>query len=136
MGAEDLQNRAENEKLSAALGEIFSNPDMLSAISSMAQKLKNSDKADIPSESNEAKTEEKAEEKAESKTPSQDGLGAMADKLPDIMNMLSGKGNDPAQRRRSDLLCALKPYLSQSRCDAIDRMIRISELSNVFKTLS
>ena len=136
MGAEDLQNRAENEKLSAALGEIFSNPDMLSAISSMAQKLKNSDKADIPSESNEAKTEEKAEEKAESKTPTQDGLGAMADKLPDIMNMLSGKGNDPAQRRRSDLLCALKPYLSQSRCDAIDRMIRISELSSVFKTLN
>lgn len=132
MSADDLQKGAENEKLSAALGEIFSNPDMLSAISSMAQKLKNGDKSNIPSENNESKPEEKAE----SKTPAQDGLGAMADKLPDIMNMLSGKGNDPAQRRRSDLLCALKPYLSQSRCDAIDRMIRISELSSVFKTLN
>lgn len=132
MSADDLQKGAENEKLSAALGEIFSNPDMLSAISSMAQKLKNGDKADISSESNESKTEEKTE----SKSSAQDGLGAMADKLPDIMNMLSGKGNDPAQRRRSDLLCALKPYLSQSRCDAIDRMIRISELSSVFKTLN
>lgn len=132
MSADDLQKGAENEKLSAALGEIFSNPDMLSAISSMAQKLKNGDKSNIPSESNESKTEEKTE----SKSSAQDGLGAMADKLPDIMNMLSGKGNDPAQRRRSDLLCALKPYLSQSRCDAIDRMIRISELSSVFKTLN
>ena len=131
MSAEELRNGADNEKLSAALGEIFSNPDMLSAIGAMAQKLKGGEKADIPTEKSESSNKD-----PEEKSLSSENVNAIADKLPDIMNMLSGKGNDPAQRRRSELLSALKPYLSQSRCDAIDRMIRISELSNVFKTLN
>ncbi len=113
----------ENEKLSSALNEIFSNPQMLSAISSMAQNLKNSNTAATP-----------AEEKPE--PPSNASAASVSDKLPELLNMLSSSGSGIKQSRRSELLCALKPYLSQNRSDAIDKIIRFSELSSVFKNLS
>ena len=124
-------NINENEKLSLALNEIFSNPQMLSAISSMAQNLKNSESSKPPEETTE-KTE-KTEKTEISSTPT----SSVTDKLPELLNMLSSNGTSGIkQNRRSELLCALKPYLSQSRSDAIDKIIRFSELSSVFKNLT
>ena len=118
-------NINENEKLSLALNEIFSNPQMLSAISSMAQNLKSSESSKPPEE-----TTEKTEI---SSAPT----SSVTDKLPELLNMLSSNGTSGIkQNRRSELLCALKPYLSQSRSDAIDKIIRFSELSSVFKNLT
>ena len=115
----------ENEKLSSALNEIFSNPQMLSAISSMAQNLKNSESSAQPEDS---------KEKAENASAP---TSSVSDKLPELLNMLSSSGSSGIkQNRRSELLCALKPYLSQSRSDAIDKIIRFSELSSVFKNLT
>ena len=118
------------EAMPSMLNEILSNPQMLSAISSMAEKLKsgstesNTDKNPIQeaAQSSDTKTEPTAE--------------AVANKLPDILSLLQAKGANESQSRRSELLCALKPYLSQSRSDAIDKIIRLSELSGVFKELS
>ena len=115
----------ENEKLSSALSEIFSNPQMLSAISSMAQNLKNGDSA---SHIQEPKNEPVAK--------SEDLRESTSDKLPELLNMLSSGGGGIKQNRRSELLCALKPYLSQNRSEAIDKIIRFSELSSVLKNLS
>ena len=115
----------DNEKLSSALNEIFSNPQMLSAISSMAQSLKNGEKAP-PSPPPNTESEPQAKETA----------NPMSSKLPELLNMLSAKSSNARQSQRSELLCALKPYLSQSRSDAIDKIIRFSELSSVFKNLS
>lgn len=121
-------NINENEKLSLALNEIFSNPQMLSAISSMAQNLKNSESSKPPEE-----TTEKTEKTEISSAPT----SSVTDKLPELLNMLSSNGTSGIkQNRRSELLCALKPYLSQSRSDAIDKIIRFSELSSVFKNLT
>lgn len=122
------QKGIENEKLSTALNEIFSNPQMLSAISSMAKNLKDGDHSSV--------TAEKKEE-AKEETPT-DGASAasVTDKLPQLLNMLSSSTSNIKQSRRSELLCALKPYLSQNRSDAIDKIIRFSELSSVFKNLS
>ena len=116
----------ENEKLSSALNEIFSNPQMMSAISSMAQSLKNGDPAKAP-------TEEKSEATAKTALPS-----SATDKLPELLNMLSSSSSNSniKQSHRSELLCALKPYLSQNRSDAIDKIIRFSELSSIFKKFS
>lgn len=36
---------------------------------------------------------------------------------------------------RSDLLCAMKPYLNRDRQDAIDYIIKLSRLSDILKTL-
>lgn len=117
-------NPNENEKLSAALNEIFSNPQMLSAISSMAQGLKGN-----------SAPHTQGEEKKEA-SPKSISAASASDKLPELLNMLSSGGSGAKQNRRSELLCALKPYLSQSRSDAIDKIIRFSELSAVFKNLS
>lgn len=126
------QKGIENEKLSTALNEIFSNPQMLSAISSMAKNLKDGDHSSVTAEKKEEVKEEIKEE-----TPT-DGASAasVTDKLPQLLNMLSSSTSNIKQSRRSELLCALKPYLSQNRSDAIDKIIRFSELSSVFKNLS
>ena len=126
------QKGIENEKLSTALNEIFSNPQMLSAISSMAKNLKDGDHSSVTAEKKEEVKEEIKEE-----TPT-DGVSAasVTDKLPQLLNMLSSSTSNIKQSRRSELLCALKPYLSQNRSDAIDKIIRFSELSSVFKNLS
>ena len=113
----------ENDKLSSALNEIFSNPQMLSAISSMAQSLK----ADNSSPQAQAKTDE---------AKSEDAHTASSERLPELLSMLSSGGSGIKQNRRSELLCALKPYLSPSRSEAIDKIIRFSELSSVLKNLS
>ena len=116
----------DNEKLSNALSEIFSNPQMLSTISSMAQSLKN--KEITP----QSEKEEKPHENTNVATSSE-----ISQKLPELLNMLSSQGGSGIhQNHRSELLCALKPYLSQNRSDAIDKIIRFSELSSVFKNLS
>lgn len=110
-----------NDKLSTALNEILSNPQMLSAISSMAKSLKSGE-------------EDKSQKETEAQKSEAPTVSAG---LPDIINMLSGKeGGSLKQNRRSELLCALKPYLSQERSDAIDKIIRFSELSSIFKELT
>lgn len=123
------QNVDENEKLSSALNQIFSNPQMLSAISSMAQSLKSNNSVAPPVEAS-------ATEKEKSEPPPSQSASAIPEKLPELLNMLSQNSSGIKQSHRSELLCALKPYLSQTRSDAIDKIIRFSELSSVFKALS
>ena len=115
-----------NEKLSSALNEIFSNPQMLSAISSMAQNLKNNESTSAQSEQKSTSDTQKANEPSTQAT----------DKISEILNSIASGGSGIKQNHRSELLCALKPYLSQNRSDAIDKIIRFSELSSVFKNFS
>ena len=118
------KSNGENEKLSSALNEIFSNPQMLSAISSMAQSLKSKES-----------TSSATQNENSSETP-REVSPTVSDKLPELLNMLSSNSSSVRQSNRSELLCALKPYLSQSRSDAIDKIIRFSELSSVLKNFS
>ena len=134
MNDESLSSITGNDGFSKAFGEILSNPEMMSAISSMAQKLKE-DKAkeEQKTQSDENKTSENID--ADSVTKSGEPT-ALAGKFPELLGLLSKQGAGINKNRRSDLLCALKPYLSQSRTDAIDQIIKLSELSSVFKNLS
>lgn len=66
-------------------------------------------------------------------------------KLPEVISvlrpMMSGnqkeekKEHARANDRRTALLCALKPYLSPKRCEAIDYITKISKLGDVMKNL-
>lgn len=123
MSGDNPMGALENDKLSSALNEIFSNPQMLSAISSMAESLKNDKPAQVSQEQ-----DVKEPRSDETRTSS-------AERLPELLSMLSS-GSGIKQNRRSELLCALKPYLSQGRSEAIDKIIRFSELSSVLKNLS
>ena len=126
MGDEALSGVFENGNFSKAFSEILSNPEMLSTISSMAQKLK---------ESNEPKKEEPPATEKSSETPDS-SPASLAGRFPELLGMLSGQNSGTGKNRRSELLCALKPYLSQNRVDAIDQIIKLSEISSVFKNLS
>ena len=66
-------------------------------------------------------------------------------KLPEVISvlrpMMNGtqkeekKEHARANDRRTALLCALKPYLSPKRCEAIDYITKISKLGDVMKNL-
>jgi hypothetical protein len=132
-----MSNEAQNtplgkETMPSALSEILSNPQMLSVISSMAEKLKS---GSLPPQSN-ADTSQDQKNDSSADTKTEPAAETVAAKLPDILGMLQSKGANESQSRRSELLCALKPYLSQNRSDAIDKIIRLSELSGVFKELN
>ena len=72
---------------------------------------------------------------------------AMLEKLPQIMAVLKplvAAGGSPTQvskqspspqRDRDNLLLALKPFLSAERRDAVDLIMRLSGLGNVFRQL-
>lgn len=122
----------EKDPLSSAIDGILSNPEMLSMISSMADKLKNSSGANA----NPEHTEESA---SASSTPSpSNGVGGMSDMLGALAPLLSSElsRSSPADDKRACLLRALKPYLSEGRSEAIEYIIKFSRLSELLKRLT
>ena len=51
---------------------------------------------------------------------------------PEAPNISHGKDS---LDRRAALLCAMKPYLSRERCQAIDYILKLSRLGDILKTL-
>lgn len=125
-----MEEKSQGEgDFSAVLGTILSNPDMMSTIRSMAEKLKSEPApAEPPAEDTLAKPED-TEPSSEAKAP--DAISALAPLLSADFSKLS-RGDD----KRACLLRALKPYLSESRCEAIEYIIKFSALSEVIKKLS
>ena len=113
---------------SAVLGNILSNPEMMSTIKNLAEQLKG--------DSQVTETATPAEESAitantaHAQTPNH-AMAALAPLLSADFSKLS-RGDD----RRSCLLRALKPYLSEGRCEAIEYIIKFSALSGILKNLS
>ena len=116
---------------SSVLSGILSNPEMLSMIGSMAQKLKSDmppSAADEPSGSPRSAPAEQNE--------------ATAQVLPDVVQALapllspSNAKHSKKDEERACLLRALKPYLSRDRCMVIDYIIKFSSISDVLKNLS
>ncbi len=87
------------------LSGLLSNPEMLAKLPAMIETVKPLLQNLSPQASE--KTEKKEEESVHSKK----------------------REND----RRVALLLALKPYLSQSRCDAIDYIVKISGITEMFR---
>ena len=114
------------------LGDVIStllqNPAVMSAISSLRD---NGQHTEMPKE----------ETPREAETPASASPNLHAEKIPDIVNtlspLLSSQKHSPSlsSDRRSALLCALKPYLCQERCDAIDTMLKIGSLTELLKNL-
>ena len=109
--------------------------------------------ADSPSQTAPSDGSESAAGQADDKdvSASADASGAVgsadvADKLPELVAALapvlsslkgggSGHSSTPKGDRRTCLLVALKPYLCRERCEAIDYMIKLGRLSEIFRTL-
>lgn len=102
-----------NTDISKIIGLIMENPDIIERIKSLA----GSDVSTVASVEAAAppKEENAAEERTEESVPTYKPT-ARHDK-----------------KRRSELLCALKPYLSESRSKAIDTMLNIIEVIDLMK---
>lgn len=63
-----------------------------------------------------------------------DSINTMAPLLKGLGGVLGGKRSEACCRRESFLL-SLKPYLSPTRCEAVDYLVRIARLGDALRTL-
>ena len=116
---------------SGALNSILSNPEMLSMIGSMAQKLK----SDVPPATPDEPTVAPEEEVQERAEPAQ-ALPDVVQALAPLLSSATGGKHSKKDEDRACLLRALKPYLSRDRGVAIDYIIKFSSISDLLKNLS
>lgn len=126
--------------LSDAIEKLMANPQLISMVASALGGAK-----PPAGEETEAK-EEPSAESAEPALPSQaqtaasSGSPAPSPELGKLIATLSpllsgGSGGGKQDDRRACLLRALKPYVSPHRQEAIDTMIRLSQISDVLRHL-
>ena len=123
--------------LSDAISKLMENPEIISTVASA-----------LGSMSAQRPTAAKAEGSDSSANPEQSAASSASPDLSSIVTglapLMSGMGakqphlhekNDKGSEavRREALLCALKPYVSESRREAIDYIIRISRISELLK---
>lgn len=76
----------------------------------------------------------------------QEGAGLPAEEFADVMagidraapllRAISGKGESGAASPQRALLCALKPYLSPTRCEAADYLLRLWQVGDFIKNIT
>jgi hypothetical protein len=138
------------------LSTLLSNPDLIRRVGAMLGAAQSTGTTPEPDAKSTDSTLTEAPQAAPTSTGvTQDGLSAllsdptMLEKLPQIiavMKPLMGAMPSPQPPKeekasspelcRDNLLCALKPFLSPSRCEAVDTIMRISKLGTVFKQLT
>ncbi len=132
--------------LSDAINKLMANPEIISTVASalgnMAPKQE-AESSDAPP-TQPSDTQPPPTEKSPSETVSASAapdLSALVANLAPIMSGMGGaKGSQKtSERREADkrvaLLCALKPYVSEGRREAIDYIIRISQISDILKNI-
>lgn len=135
--------------VSEAMEKIMAHPELISMVASVLGAPTASGKE---GDSVEDSKEQRSSAAMETETPAEPsesvGIAAsasengaadwMATFAPLLSALGAGKGGrgKSADDPRSCLLRALKPYVSQGRREAIDYMIRLSQISDLFKHLS
>lgn len=105
----------ENFDIGRIVGLIMENPQLIEQISNLAHQ-----KSDTPH------TENKAEPQMEH--ISSEEKSAQASVPPTYL------ANDPTRGNRTQLLGALKPYVSEQRAKAIDSMISIADIIDMMRS--
>ena len=103
--------------ISRILGIIMENPEIIDKIRQMAQTDENSD-SETETAASPAPTEAKLPENGAAETDS-------------VKTSAAPKEYD--KKRRHDLLCAIKPYVSPQRSRAIDTMLSVVEVFEIMK---
>ena len=106
--------------ISKIIGIIMENPEIIEKIKSLA----------VGSEGNDA-TEEVSALSNESiqKTPAE----AIENDNEKVAEASTAKPTVNAKKRRHDLLCAIKPYVSKERGRAIDTMLSVIDVLDIMK---
>ena len=122
---------------SEMLDKVLSNPEIISTVA--AALSKGGEEPEKEKENTVVKGET-----AENEGTSAD-VSAMMEKLPEVMKLVgpmmskgTGSGRPPLTKtsdKRACLLSAIKPYMNPHRCEAIDYIIKFSELSELIKKI-
>ncbi len=134
---------------SELLDKVLANPQLIGAVASALSSPSPTDTAGSSATAsqnvNAPVFEQKNEDKVIEPSPLPTGFDAnvIADKLPEILKVMgpimqSGTKADGIKHdnNRSCLLRAMKPYLNPHRGEAIDYIIKFSQLAELFKKMS
>ena len=133
----------QNIDFSAMLNKVLANPQILSTVASALSGTAG-DGTETGTVTQRSEPEEKKDKNpSDEPSPSPD-VAAMAQKLPEIINMLgpvmTPKGAYKQQSYQNDkracLLNAMKPYMNPQRCEAIDYIIKFSQISEILKNIT
>ena len=128
--------------LADAMNAIMSDP---SIISTALAALKNSSSAasaqSVPTQEppQQVEPEDKDEESKQVSTPVGQDTSELMRNLAPMLSMLTAPRSSAVSKEadsRAALLVALRPYLSESRREAIDYIIKISQVSDLIKKAS
>ena len=134
-GTAQEENARPPLQLSDAIDRLLANPELLSTVASAIGASPKSTVSASVNDSEGTKTETAEIAKSEPvKSDAAQKLPEMMATFAPILGALSDTGKTPDDDR-SRLLCALKPYVSRHRREAIDTMIQLSKISEVFKTV-
>ncbi len=151
--------RASSPPLGDIVDKLLANPEILrvvaSAITSQSQASRtpsaetNTENSPLDVQQESAGTAGQTQDNTQNSAQTSSMADGIADKIPELMATLgpvlsglqknrsepSGAKAQNTPDHRAALLCALKPYLSRERCEAIDYIIKFSRLSDVLKNL-
>ena len=114
------------DAISGAVRSLLERPELLSSVASalgvdLGGKLGKADGDDV---TDDARIKDSA-------LPAQQAGDTVATLAPIISRLSAGGG----QFRHEALLCALKPYVSPTRADAIDHILKFAKMSSLVKGL-
>lgn len=127
--------------LSDAISRLMENPEIISTVASALGNMSAQKNEPPPPDTGVSAEATEAEQTSTSPSQPAPDLSALATSLVPLMSGLGGGSRSYSKKsdncseteRREALLCALKPYVSESRREAIDYIIRISRISELLK---
>ena len=117
---------------SKLIDKVLSNPEIITTVASaLSQMSADSEPKSAPEVAVPVDT-------VPSVTPSDSSFDteAVMKKLPSVLKSLSSGTHGAPSDKRSCLLAAIKPYLNPARCEAIDYIIKFSQLSEILGTIN
>ena len=132
-------NNTPMPSLSDAIERLMANPELMSSIASAIGSVKAEPDAVAAEDTN-------SQPPQAPPPPQMPDLGRLVSTLSPMLSSLSANGSrqpsdqpekhDRGTKKREALLCALKPYVSDGRKEAIDYIIRISQISDILKQVN
>lgn len=140
MNDQERMGAITEEGISSAISKLMEHPEIIgavaSALGSSSPLSPTATATATASESADSSDSDAAEQAPEAFA----GGAELASSLIPMISRLGslgigGKDGGKGGSKHSALLCALKPYLSPNRRDAIDYMLKISQLSDIISKL-
>ncbi len=130
-----------SEAIGGMIETLMSKPELLRGIASALGVSENEEK-----EEEEKKENQEEKEKTQEKENTEETANLipqippqLLSKLPTILSLLSGTDGGKKSKKETEreaLLCALKPYLTENKVQAIEKIIKLSRLGDLLSSLS